>query len=344
MKTNSLNISKTNIWHSDANDIDLSFVVDKDAQYRILVNNQEIVPLSEVFPAMIKINIKVPTNQFVLGENNLKVEISADGDLTAYLNIVIKKEDRETFTFKRSFNFKEDYIIDENIIVVDEIGIGLKETGTGDFILNIPTEGKSTVKNILIDDGEKELESLIPIMNAASVNGFSASATNNYSTNYPWKAFNGDYSEYNSWISTTKAPVWLRINLPNLVKVCSYSIVPSNVLGAPKMWRLEASLNGTDWITIDTRERDTPAIIGKEERYNIKNETEFQRYRLFVTNNNNYNYVYLGGFQLYKETDTHCQVLLPMVEPVKLQDGMIYRKTITPAEFVNSISEMNIKF
>ncbi len=106
-------------------------------------------------------DINVPINAFTDHENLLQLIIVDEGEEDARFSYVIKKENRDTFTFKRVFDFKEDYITDENVEVIYGEGLTLKEIGWGEVNIEIPTEGKSKISNIVIEGGEDKEEELI---------------------------------------------------------------------------------------------------------------------------------------------------------------------------------------
>lgn len=153
-----IKISKTNIWHNDLNNIHISLDVDDEdgngIQYKVLINDVEVIPLTNLQPSPAKLNMQVPTTHFGLGVNLLELIVVDEQNGETRFKYNITKEDRDTFIFDRKFNFKEDYITDENIEVIYGEGIALKESGTGEVLINIPTEGKSTINKIVADGGD----------------------------------------------------------------------------------------------------------------------------------------------------------------------------------------------
>lgn len=127
----------------------------------MLVNNEEIIPLTGFISTPARITESIPIMRFSEKENLLELIVIDELGLETHFSYIIKKENRDTFTFKRVFDFKEDYITDENIEVIYGRGLTLKEIGTGEVNIEIPTEGKSKISNIVIEGGEDKEEELI---------------------------------------------------------------------------------------------------------------------------------------------------------------------------------------
>ena len=106
------------------------------------------------------LSLKIPTTKFVVGDNNIDIVFVEDGEefISPY---TIVKEDRDTFEFVRNFDFKEDYIVDPKINVAFGEGLSLKEVGSGEVVVSIPTEGKGAIKEVTVGGGENDVRFLI---------------------------------------------------------------------------------------------------------------------------------------------------------------------------------------
>lgn len=159
-----INLSKANIWAGEEGLVKISFEVTdedgEDIQYKVLINDEEAIPLTNFYPTPAQIEASIPITRFNEKENLLELIVIDELGLETHFNYIIKKENRDTFTFKRVFDFKEDYITDENIEVIYGEGLALKEIGTGEVNIEIPTEGKSKISNIVIEGGEDKEEEL----------------------------------------------------------------------------------------------------------------------------------------------------------------------------------------
>lgn len=160
-----INISKTNLWVGEKGLINLSCSIDDEEKdnikYRVLVNNTKAVELNNFISTPTDINIDIPIDLFTEEENLLELIVFDEGGEETSFKYNIIKENRDTFIFKRIFDFKEDYMTDPNIDAIYQEGLVLKDTGVGNFELNIPTEGKSKIKNITIDNIEDIQEEII---------------------------------------------------------------------------------------------------------------------------------------------------------------------------------------
>lgn len=151
-------LSKTNVWEGDKGSINLTcfveHVMDYSIQYKVLIGDREVIPLSEPQPTPAELDIQISVNEFEIGENLLALVVLDEAGEESWFKYIVIKENRDTFTFKRVFDFKEDYITDENIDVIYGKGLALKKMGAGKVKIEIPTEGKSKIKNIEVDGTE----------------------------------------------------------------------------------------------------------------------------------------------------------------------------------------------
>lgn len=169
-------ISKTNIWDGETGNIiittEVSYGEGEDIKYKVIINGVEVKPFSELVTTPTTIVTQVSKDLFEVGDNALKLIVVDTSGGESLFEYNITKEDRDTFTFKRTFDFKEDYITDENIEVIYGEGITLKNIGVGEVNISIPTEGKSTIKSITVEDNDKQELIEVPLsMDKISVIG-----------------------------------------------------------------------------------------------------------------------------------------------------------------------------
>ena len=160
-----VSISKVNLWAGEEGVINIScLIIDENngaIRYKVLVNEEEVIPLSQPYSTTAEIEIPIPKTVFTEEENLFTLVVVDERDKEVSFSYIITVEDRDTFTFKRVFDFKEDYITDENVEVIYGEGLTLKEIGWGEVNIEIPTEGKSKISNIVIEGGEDKEEELI---------------------------------------------------------------------------------------------------------------------------------------------------------------------------------------
>lgn len=158
----------------------------------------------------------------------------------------------------------------------------------------------------LIELFEDDYKNIIPLMtadNAPSPYVVSANFAM-LSGNAVFEAFDAGFEGYtNALISNTgilSGIVTIDLGSGNDIAVNGYQIMPYwesyGVTPAPKTWTFEASLNGTDWVTLDTR-----ANVNTWEAYNFKdfrftNTTAYRYYRLNCTANNGSTQYFGFGF------------------------------------------------
>ena len=105
--------------------------------------------------------------------------------------------------------------------------------------------------NAYVDEWELMVDSTAhPTSNmtdASAPSPLVASADSTFSSNYPWKAFNGGVGSGNSWIATSATNISLKIDLGsgNEIVATSTKIAPRNASdGTLKTFRVEGSNTG----------------------------------------------------------------------------------------------------
>ncbi len=147
----------------------------------------------------------------------------------------------------------------------------------------------------------------IPVMTSNKGANVSITPSAVSGTNYEaWKAFNGDSTagDTNRWVVPNPAPAWLMFSFdkPRIIRQYSLQSHTYNA-AAPTAWALQASVNGADWITIDSRTGEQGLLTRRY--FRIDNHTGYLFYRFYVTANNGYTgyFLSLDEMQLYEETD-----------------------------------------
>ena len=106
------------------------------------------------------------------------------------------------------------------------------------------------------------------------------------------KAF--DKNTKTKWLAfmdNTSTPAWLQISLPDYKmekSAASYSITSANDASNrdPKKWILQGSMNGKDFVDLDSRENQSWAERYQERTFEIANNTTVYRYyRLYILSN-----------------------------------------------------------
>jgi len=189
---------------------------------------------------------------------------------------------------------------------------------------------------------------------------FVVSASNYYTTYYPWNAF--DHSNnLPAWtVRDVSFPEWIKIDLGNGRNITQYTI-SFNFDGdsAPKDWLLQGSNNDIDWTTVDTvvGEIDWGSYIDGMREYEVDSPGTYRYYRIYVTANNGHllflsigeielidTSVYLDSepFSLTSSIDVSLLYSLPipsfeLVSNVEINDIFIGTPIQTP-EFTSSLS------
>ena len=95
---------------------------------------------------------------------------------------------------------------------------------------------------------------------------------------------------------------WIMFRTNDPAIVTRYSLTSANDAQArdPKSWRLEASNDGENWTTLDTRTNITFPLRHQLQTFEISNNNElYQYYRLFITENHGNNLFQLDEWTLY---------------------------------------------
>lgn len=140
-----------------------------------------------------------------------------------------------------------------------------------------------------------KVEGLVPIMTGATTPSGEASASNTYSSGYPWKAFNGtNVGDYDGWIAnftSTYIPAWICYKFDNAVCVNRVYFENRNYSGDDnvriKTYKVQASNDDfvsdihdlTDLIT-----RDNSKNVPKgSDSITFNNNNAYTSYRLYIT-------------------------------------------------------------
>lgn len=99
---------------------------------------------------------------------------------------------------------------------------------------------------------------------------------------------------------------WVQYKSPTPVVLSSYSITnANNYIGRnPKSWTLEASNDGTNWDTLDTRNNQSFMVRLNTVEYPVNTENAYTHYRLNINENNGDNDLQFAKWQLFSKVPT----------------------------------------
>lgn len=135
--------------------------------------------------------------------------------------------------------------------------------------------------------GIKKIDAVtsLPLMTSNTAPaGHVASASNTYSTGFPYRAFDGEQVS-NSWLANDPFPQWLQRKLPAPQAISGYVISARSPHYAPKNWTLQGSNDGSSFVVIDTQTNQTnwtSHAVG-ERTFTLAQVETYQYYRLNVT-------------------------------------------------------------
>ncbi len=153
----------------------------------------------------------------------------------------------------------------------------------------------------------KQRVATVPVLTSNVGTGVSIVPSAISGVNYAaWKAFNGNSAagDTNRWVVPNPAPAWLMFSFDKPRTIKEYSLRSHTYnAAAPTAWALQASDNGADWITIDSRSGEQGLLTRRY--FRVDNHTGYLFYRFYVTANNGYTgyFLSLDEMQLYEETD-----------------------------------------
>lgn len=129
-----------------------------------------------------------------------------------------------------------------------------------------------------------------PIMTSNNTNGYVASCSNRYNSNYePFYAFNRNHGgDRYTWATTNSLPQWIQIKFPSAVcirKLITFNRNESNIR-AVSTFVFQGSNNGSSWTNIQTCNIASSAAHYKA-TFDIDNTTNYLYYRLYCTGNFN---------------------------------------------------------
>ena len=156
------------------------------------------------------------------------------------------------------------------------------------------------------EDGISSLENFIPVMLAASQDGYIVSAESQYNNEHAAVyAFDGNSNT--RWSSGGGAPSWLQIQFPTAVVCTAYQITSRNDYyynQAPRTFVVAGSNNGTTWQTLDSQS-GISFMQNETKLFDFENNEAYLYYRLYVTENNGGGTVALGKFEIGKLLKTY---------------------------------------
>lgn len=125
------------------------------------------------------------------------------------------------------------------------------------------------------------------------INGFPYPVNGTRTVSFP-AAYAFDDSQSSLWLAAKSGNPWLRYTFTQSVQVGAYRVMGySSAAGgstqgrAPKAWSLQASNDGTNWTTIDTRSNQTNWADQEDRQFNIAGTNgvynSYTQYRLVIT-------------------------------------------------------------
>jgi hypothetical protein len=121
-----------------------------------------------------------------------------------------------------------------------------------------------------------------------------------------WKAFDNLMvsGTSNLWCSGSGAsPHWVQIYTNYLYAPTHYSMYPGNTLGdSPKNFTLNASTDGSTWVTLDTRTGITGWSAGVAKNFSFANTGSYNYFRITITadEDGSGGYMRIGELYLYE--------------------------------------------
>ena len=127
------------------------------------------------------------------------------------------------------------------------------------------------------------------------------------SSHVGWYAF--DRNIDSTWGSTTSSG-WIAYEFSSAKTIQKYTITGYGDGSSggvflqvnPKNWTFEG-WNGSSWVVLDTRSNQTGWTVSETREYTVSNPTPYIKYRLNISANNGYAYVYVNELQMYEEVD-----------------------------------------
>ena len=136
-----------------------------------------------------------------------------------------------------------------------------------------------------------------PLADVARGGSVSASAENSGSGEGAARAFDDD--SLTKWLAFQSTP-WLRYQLPSAKTVKLYTLTSANDFPArdPRAWTLQASNDGSTWVTLDTRTGQDFPWRFQTRAFAINNNTAYSQYRLQINETHGESTTQLAEFEL----------------------------------------------
>jgi hypothetical protein len=186
--------------------------------------------------------------------------------------------DAESYTIKRSAIRGGPYVILDNVSGTNSTDIDVGADKAYYYVISaLKNAGESAASN----------EASVPVLVNAALNAVS-SVPNANAAEGAAKAFDGRTNT--KWFTGgghASATLQADLGAANKVAVVRYDITSANDVPGrdPKSWELQASNDGQNWTTLDTRDAQVFASRFQTNRYPINNSTTYRYYRLNILSN-----------------------------------------------------------
>ncbi|MDD1502593.1 discoidin domain-containing protein [Lysinibacillus sp. CNPSo 3705] len=150
-------------------------------------------------------------------------------------------------------------------------------------------------------------DNIIPKMTSNSTNGFIATASSEYSSNYqPWGAFDrGD----NYWSSSSgSSSGWISCEFPTPRKIIKFTIRNRIDASSPIVFSFDG-FDGVNWIVLYKEDRASFWKDGEKREYYVNNTKEYKRYRINISQSQS-----VGRY--------------PEIAEIEMMEELIYKKTL----------------
>lgn len=204
-----------------------------------------------------------------------------------------------------------------------------------------------TPSSTVTETGSTGLD-ISPTMTGYTTSSFTVTSSigngNETNSRWAWQAFNNSSGTLNGCFqigySSWTPPGWLSIQCPSAMTISAYTI--SSITGyptaAPGTFKLQGCNDGSSWVDLDSRTSITWADAEKKMFILSSNQT-YSWYRLYVTANNNTNYLIIDEMELLGSGTYTTTIPITAVASTPTA-ASIKSKYSTPAT-INTVSYVN---
>lgn len=204
-----------------------------------------------------------------------------------------------------------------------------KATGTATIEVDMVYTDTNYLNKVLIQSSDGDYLSVlrkgfdgnvVPVMTSDTAPLGVTSSNSSRTGDNPYKAFDNNSSSM--WVSSLVKDVWLQYQFSSPQRIVKYGIYPNTTLSqSPKNFRLQASNDGVDFVTLDTR-IDVVFTSVNMLYFEFDNNVEYEYYRLYIDSNGGNSVTSIATLEMHSSKMSYLKHAVTPTEQNFISHGM----------------------